>query len=78
MMDGGHNKQVGGAEMRELAEVLKDTLPGLGFALFVFELDHPGIGNYISNCERENTITAIEEVLARLKAGQDFITPETN
>ena len=38
--------------MQYLAEILKNRVPGLGFALFVFSFDEPGVANYISNATR--------------------------
>lgn len=70
--------QIGGAEMRELATKVKQQIPGLGFALIVFEVNKPGMSNYISNCQREDMIKALEETVLRLKGKTDFPTPETN
>lgn len=64
--------------MRDLATMIQKQIPGYGFALFVFEFSKPGIGNYISNVQREDMIKALEETLARLKGAQDFPTPEKN
>lgn len=70
--------QIDGSGMRKLANRLKKEIPGLGFALFVFEFHKPGISNYISNAQRDDMIKALEETLARLKGKQDFPTPEHN
>jgi hypothetical protein len=64
--------------MRKLGERLKKEIPGLGFALFVFEFYEPGMANYISNAQRADMIKALEETLARLKSKQDFKIPEEN
>lgn len=64
--------------MRELATMIKKQIPGYGFALFVFEFHKPGIGNYISNAQRQDMIKSLEETLARLKGSADFPTPEKN
>lgn len=64
--------------MRTIANKLKKEIPGLGFALLIFEVNKPGMSNYISNCEREDMIKALEETVARLKGKTDFPTPETN
>lgn len=71
-------KQIGGAEMREIATMIKNKIPGLGFALLVFQVECPGMSNYISNCDRGDMIKAMEETLERWKKGQDFPTPERN
>lgn len=70
--------QIGGAEMRQLAKKISKEIPGLGFALLIFEFNKPGMSNYISNAQREDMIKAMEETLKRWKAGTDFPTPETN
>lgn len=44
----------------------------IGFALVVFEFDNPGIGNYVSNAERESMIKALRETADRLKLRQDI------
>ncbi len=64
--------------MRQLADSLKDALPGRGFALFVFEFHQPGLAHYISNAQRGTMLTALKETYARLSGGQDIVTPENN
>ena len=71
-------KQIGGQQMRNLAEKVKKEIPGLGFALLVFEFENPGIANYISNSQRKDMIKAMKETIERLEKNQDFTTPETN
>lgn len=39
----------------------------IGFALFCFEFNKPGISNYISNANRNDMIEALEETLKRFK-----------
>lgn len=57
--------------MRHLAAgidgVLKDNDMPKGFALVVFEFHEPGIGNYISNANREDMIKALRETADRLE-----------
>jgi hypothetical protein len=72
------SRQIGALEMRKLGEKIKKEIPGLGFALLVFEFHKPGISNYLSNAQRGDMIKALEETLARWKAGDDFKTPEEN
>lgn len=64
--------------MRELGRMIKNKIPGLGFAILVFEFHKPGISNYISNAQRADMIKAMEETLKRWKDGTDFKTPEEN
>lgn len=72
------NNQAGAAKMRKVGERIKKEIPGLGYALFVFEFHKPGIANYISNAQRGDMIMALEEIIARLKGKKDFQTPEEN
>jgi hypothetical protein len=72
------NNQVGAEKMRALGKMLSEEIPGLGYALFVFEFYRPGVANYVSNAQREDMIKTLEETLARFKAKQDFDTPEEN
>lgn len=65
-------------QMRILAKNISRQIPRMGFALFVFEFDKPGISNYISNADRDSMIKALEETLERFKNNQVFITPESN
>ena len=65
-------------KMRLLAKNISRQIPGMGFALFVFEFNEPGISNYISNADRDSMIKALEETLERFKNNQVFITPERN
>jgi len=71
-------QQIGGQQMRDLAQMIQKRTQGLGFALLVFPFNAPGISNYISNAERKDMIKALEETLRRWKNKEDFITPETN
>lgn len=52
--------------------VLKQFSDNMGFALFVFEFNRPGISNYISSAERSSMILAIKETLERLERDQDM------
>lgn len=71
-------KQIGGEEMRQLGRKIQTEIPGLGFAIVVFEPNHPGMANYLSNAQRSDMIKALEETVKRLKGNTDFPTPETN
>jgi hypothetical protein len=72
-------KQIDGVRMRQLAEMIKKEIPGLGFALITFEfIETTAPANYISNAQREDMIKAIEEILDRWKKGKTFPTPEAN
>lgn len=53
----------------KLAEVLGRYIPeGYGFALLIFEMNVPeGFMNYISNCDREDMVAALHELLANLE-----------
>lgn len=72
------SKQIGGQEMRDLAKNISAEIPGLCFALFVFEKNAPGISNYISNANREDMILALKETINRFENKEDFPTPESN
>jgi hypothetical protein len=70
--------QIGAEAMRQLGRKIKDMIPGLGFALIVFEFHKPGLSNYLSNARREDMIKALEETLARWKSNEEYKTPEEN
>jgi len=72
------SNQIGAIAMRKLGDVIKKTIPGLGFAIIVFEFNKPGLANYISNANREDMIKSLEETIARLKGGEILKTPEEN
>lgn len=66
-------------KMREIAQKVASELPKTqGFCLLVFEFDRPGLANYISNADRASMIEGLEETVRRLKAKEDFQTPEPN
>lgn len=53
---------------RVIAQAMKETAgPGYGFALLMFGLegDEKGRMNYLSNCNREDMLTAMKEFIAR-------------
>ena len=70
--------QIGGQEMRNLANKIKKEIPGLGFGVLVFQFNKPSLSNYISNAQRADMIKAMKETIERLENNQDFQTPETN
>lgn len=53
--------------MNEIAKFLGIILQGLGFALFTFEFNKPGVSNYISNAQREDMIKSLKETLIRFE-----------
>lgn len=60
--------------MRELAagiqDVLNELFGNIGFALLLFDFNNPGIGNYISNANRQDMIKALIECAERLEKNQ--------
>ena len=64
--------------MRDLAEMLKNALPGWGFALIAFDTEsNDSLVNYISNVEDCFMIKALQSQLEALKKGKTFETPES-
>lgn len=69
---------VDGKTMRELADKLKEQMPGYGFALLVYDFNSGDkIGNYISNVGDDFMIQALECQLDALKKKKTFVTPES-
>lgn len=65
------------SQMKGIAEALEEILKHvhekrMGFALLVYEFNNPGIGNYISNSEREDMIKALRETADRLEANEVY------
>lgn len=63
-------------QLRELAKILDKTLEDaiykerMGFALLVFRFGESGVGDYISNADREDMIKGLRELADRLEAGE--------
>lgn len=55
-----------------LNDVITEWFGEMGFALVMFEFNHPGIGNYVSNAKREDMIKALRETADRLEKNQDI------
>jgi hypothetical protein len=55
-----------------LQGIIDEYIPGMGFALLIFEFNKPGLSNYISNAQRENVIGALKEAAERLEKNQDI------
>lgn len=70
------SKAVDGQKMRHLASMVKEEIPGVGFAILVFDFGGPGVANYVSNAAREDMVLALKETASRLEAGMTFPTPE--
>lgn len=62
--------------MQAIAGAVKDTfnetVGQMGYALIVFDLGRPGIGNYISTAQRGDMIKALRETADRLEKNQDI------
>jgi hypothetical protein len=60
-------------QMKDLADVLKKLIGDkeVGFALFVFPFNKPGIWNYISTAQRTDMINSVRQIIDQLenKAG---------
>lgn len=57
------------ARMKELGNELKTKMPeGMGFALLMFDYRKEGNTFYVSSANREDTIKAFEEFIAKLKS----------
>lgn len=63
--------------MQELAKMVEDRLKGIkpemGFCILVYPFGEASIGNYVSNSEREDMITALRETAGRLENNQDKV-----
>lgn len=64
--------------LRRIAQAMSEALPGLGFALIVFEFGKPGRSDYISNGNRQEMITALRECADNLENKKDFKIPQKN
>lgn len=59
-----------------LAKALEDLLSEMyevkriGFALFMFSLDEETLGDYVSNCERDEMIKFMRDLANRLEEGK--------
>ena len=76
MPNDAEKQQATEAFMSSLAEALDQLLTDhfgrLGFALFVFEFNRPGVGNYVSNAERKDMISMLRETADRLENKEDI------
>lgn len=50
----------------------------MGFVVLAFRPGQARIATYVSNCDREDMIEALEEAAARLRKQQDKPTPPTS
>lgn len=61
---------------KSIDKCLKETSGRkIGFALMVFEFEHPGVGSYISNAERTTMISALKETADRIEKNQTIPPP---
>jgi len=72
------NNYISGADMRALGGVINEMFPGVGWCVFTFSFGPGGIGNYISNANREDMVKALREMADNLENGGVFPTPENN
>jgi hypothetical protein len=59
-------------QLAGIARCLEEAMPGMGFALLVFEFNAPGVSNYVSNAERADMIQALRETADRLEQHHDL------
>ena len=67
-------------DMQALGAFINDYFPGTGWCVFTWDIDQHagGMGNYISNGNREDMIKALRELADKLERGNIFPTPESN
>jgi hypothetical protein len=53
--------------MQEIGKVFQKFFPEMGFVFMLFEMNKAGQMNYISNCQREDVIQALEEFIAKTR-----------
>jgi hypothetical protein len=58
-----HTEQV----MHAIGDAVKDTCPGMGFVVLVFNFGETGVANYISNVSREDCVKVLRESATRLE-----------
>ena len=62
-----------GQAMKKMGKMIEKMLPkDFGYAVLVFPFHNLGVGNYISNAQREDMIKALRETADRLEKKQDF------
>lgn len=64
------------ALMNDLANVLRELLEPLGFALFVFEFGSDKLFNYISNAHRDDMVATMKEFIAAHEGRRVAPAPE--
>lgn len=57
-------------KLREIASKVHKDLPGIQFSILVFSPDHPGYSNYVTTTSNEKMITAMEELIQKMRSGQ--------
>lgn len=64
------------AALKDIAELLDaivtEAIGKKGFCLILFDFNAPGVGNYVSNANRQDMITVLEETVKRLKNKEDI------
>jgi hypothetical protein len=61
---------------REIGHLIgKACPPGYGFLLVMFSFGEGGFTNYISNAEREDVVRLLDELRAKLAAGDEGAPP---
>lgn len=54
-------------KLKDIANMIKAELPGVMFSLMVFEVGTGEFGNYVTNANREEMVTAMEKLLEKIK-----------
>ncbi|MGV3588580.1 MAG: hypothetical protein ACO1OF_16360 [Adhaeribacter sp.] len=73
-----NQRLISGHEMRKFGNMVKKLFPGKAFCVFTFDFGPGGVGNYLSNANREDMIKALREMADALEQGKVFPTPENN
>ena len=67
-----HKAQWTSKIMKNMAKDAGGKLPdGFSFAILVFPVSNPSIGNYISNADRDDMIVALRETADRLERNKN-------
>jgi hypothetical protein len=57
--------------MKAIGDLMANMLPGIGFALFLFDFNSNADGQYISNAQRPEMLSVMQKTIDRMKAKEN-------
>ncbi len=71
-------QQISKEQIQDLGKIITQHIPNMGFCLLIYPFNQRGMGNFLSNSNREDVIKNLRQMADHLENGTTFPTPSLN